>query len=336
MEGVSHDPINQSTQSTRPNQTDHHQQRPYAPKTATIGLTPTPTLDIPITEAFLALYLAFAAANMTLLQRNQRKTPSHKFPLQGPIFGFCMARTTTCIMRIVWASYPHNIRIALAAQILNNAGILIIYIVNLIFAQRILRGMQPELGWNRILSHAFRVIYVLIGGVLAMVITATVLTSYTLDPATKLACAGCLKAASAFLFFITLCPIFLLGAAFLLPRNEENEEAFGTGIMETKALVVFVISCLTITISGFKLGTTFETPRPVADPAWYHSKAAFYCFGYMLEIFILCVIQVVRVDRVFHVPDGSGAVRSYWAASRVGSEKEKEMEESSSRGSEDV
>jgi hypothetical protein len=271
---------------------------------------------------------------MTLLQRNQR-LHNHNFPLQGPIFGFCMARTTTCIMRIVWAAYPHNVRIALAAQILNNAGILIIYIVNLIFAQRILRGMQPKTGWDKTLSNAFKGVYVLIGGVLAMVITATVLISYTLSPATKLACATCLKASTVFLFFITLCPIFLLGAAFFLPRKEENEEAFGTGIMETKALVVFIIACLTITISGFKLGTTFETPRPVADPAWYHSKAAFYCFGYLLEFVVLCVIQVARVDRMFHVPDGSGAVRSYWAAGRVGSEKEM-VESSSSRESEDV
>jgi hypothetical protein len=205
----------------------------------------------------------------------------------------------------------------------------------LIFAQRILRGMQPKTGWDKTLSNAFKGVYVLIGGVLAMVITATVLISYTLSPATKLACATCLKASTVFLFFITLCPIFLLGAAFFLPRKEENEEAFGTGIMETKALVVFIIACLTITISGFKLGTTFETPRPVADPAWYHSKAAFYCFGYLLEFVILCVIQVARVDRMFHVPDGSGAVRSYWAAGRVGSEKEM-VESSSSRESEDV
>jgi hypothetical protein len=269
---------------------------------------------------------------MTILQRNQRKY-HHKFPLQGPIFGFCMARTTTCIMRIVWASYPHNVRIALAAQILNNAGILIIYIVNLIFAQRVLRAMKPKIGWNTVFSNAFKIVYVLIGGVLAMVITATVLKSYTLDPQTKVACADCSKAATVFLFFITLCPLFLLALAFFLPRNEENEEAFGTGIMETKALVVFLIACLTITISGFKLGTTFETPRPLADPAWYHSKAAFYCFGYMLEILILGVVQVARVDRMFHVPDGSGAVRSYWVASQVG---EKEMAESSSRGSEEV
>lgn len=252
---------------------------------------------------------------MTILQTNQKRT--HKFLISGPIFGFCMARTTTCIMRIVWAAYPTNIRIAMTAQILNNAGILIVYIVNLIFAQRVLRGMQPKTGWNPLLSTVFKICYVLIGGVLVMVITATVITYYTLDMQTKLACADALKAAIVFLFFITLAPLLLLAAAFLLPRNDDSEQAFGTGSMKAKALVVFLIACLTITIAGFKLGTTFETPRPIADPAWYHSKAAFYCFGFVLEIVILCVVQIARVDRIFHVPDGSSAVKSYWAASQV-------------------
>jgi hypothetical protein len=269
---------------------------------------------------------------MAILQTNQKR--AHKFLISGPIFGFCMARTTTCIMRIVWAAYPHNVQIAMAAQILNNAGILIVYIVNLIFAQRVLRGMQPRIGWNRILSRVFKICYVLVGGVLVMVITATVVTFYTLDIQTKLACADALKAAIIFLFFITLAPLLLLAAAFfLLPRNEESEQAFGTRSMERKALAVFLIACLTVTIAGFKLGTTFETPRPVADPAWYHSKAAFYCFGFVLEILVLCVVQVARVDRMFHVPDGSSAVKSYSAASQADG---KEMEEGGSgRESED-
>ena len=286
---------------------------------------PTTTVDIPITAVFLTLYITFAAANMTILQTNQRRT--HKFLISGPIFGFCMARITTCIMRIVWAAYPHNVQIAMSAQILNNAGILIVYIVNLIFAQRVLRGVQPKIGWNRILSNVFKMLYGLIGGVLVLVITATVVTFYTLDVQTKIACADCLKAAIVFLFFVTILPLLLLAVAFFLPRNEKSEEAFGSGIMETKALVVFLIACLTITIAGFKLGTTFETPRPISDSAWYHSKATFYCFGFALEILVLCVIQIARVDRMFHVPDGSGAVKSYWAVSQVGSKKE--MEESS-------
>jgi hypothetical protein len=330
MEGVSQHHYNKPKQR-QTNLTPPNKQPPYAPQTATIGGTPNTNIDIPITSIFLALYLTFAAANMTILQTNQ--TRSHKFLISGPIFGFCMARTTTCTLRIVWAAYPHNVRIAMAAQILNNAGILIVYIVNLIFAQRVLRGKQPKIGWNPLLSRVFRICYVLIGGVLVMVITATVITYYTLDMQTKLACAGALKAAIVFLFFVTLAPLLLLAAAFfLLPRDENSEQAFGTRSMETKALVVFLIACLTITIAGFKLGTTFETPRPVADPAWYHSKAAFYSFGFVLEIVILCVVQIARVDRVFHVPDGSSAVKSYWAASQVDG---KEMEASGRRESGD-
>lgn len=277
----------------------------------------------------MALYLAFAAANMTILQKNQKR--NHKFMISGPIFGFCMARNMTCIMRIVWAAKPDNVRIAMTAQILNNAGILIIYIVNLIFAQRILRAMQPRIGWNKIMSRVFQLCYILIGAVLVMVITATVITYYTLNPQTRLACADCLKAAITFLFFITLSPLFLLAAAFFLPsqNHRESEETFGQNTMRTKALVVLLSACLAIVIAGFKLGTTFEPPRPIADPAWYDSKAAFYCFGFLLEIFILGVFQVARVDRMFHVPDGSSGVKSYQQA--VGS---KEMEQS--RGSEEV
>jgi hypothetical protein len=47
------------------------------------------------------------------------------------------------------------------------------------------------------------------------------------------------------------------------------------------------------------------------DPAWYHSRAAFYCFGYMLEIGILCIYVFGRVDKRFHVPNGSWKRRSY-------------------------
>jgi hypothetical protein len=64
-------------------------------------------------------------------------------------------------------------------------------------------------------------------------------------------------------------------------------------------------------LSGCKLGATWEAPRPINEPAWYHSRAAFYCFGYMLEILILAIFVFGRVDKRFHVPDGSAKRRSY-------------------------
>lgn len=270
---------------------------------------PSVGIDIPISAVFMVLYLCFAASNMTIFQLNRKR--NHKFLISGVLFGFCMARTVTCIMRIVWATRQHNIRVAIAAQIFNNAGVLIVYLVNLIFAQRVLRAMHPKIGWNHALSHVFHASYALLAGTLIMVITATVLMFYTLDPQTIQACIDCQRAAVIFLFILTAVPLVLLAASFLLPRSEDREETFGIGSIKIKAILLTATACLATTISGFKLGTTWESARPMNDPAWYDSRAAFYCFGFMLEILILCIYIFGRVDQRFYVPNGSAKRRSY-------------------------
>jgi hypothetical protein len=141
---------------------------------------PTINIDVPITTIFLVLYLGFAAANMVIFQKNRKR--DHKFLFSAILFGFSMARVVTCIMRIVWATRQRDIKVAIAAQIFNNAGVLIVYLVNLIFAQRVLRAMHPKLGWNTALSHAFHVCYGLLFLTLVMVISATVLMTANVLP----------------------------------------------------------------------------------------------------------------------------------------------------------
>lgn len=257
----------------------------------------------------MAIYVGFAATNMTIFQMNRKR--DHKFLMSGMLFAFSMARVITCIMRIVWATKQHDVQIAIAAQIFNNAGVLIVYLINLIFAQRVLRAMHPKLGWNTALSHVFIAGYVLLVGTLIMVITATVIMFYTQNPHTIQACIDCQRAATIFLFFLTTIPLLLLAASFLLPRTTAREETFGVGTVNGKAAMLAVTACLAATISGFKLGTGWESPRPMNDPAWYHSRAAFYCFGFMLEVTILAIYVVGRVDKRFFVPNGSAKRRSY-------------------------
>jgi hypothetical protein len=282
---------------------------PYPPRTAGVGGVPTLTVDVPITAVFMVIYLGLAAANMAIFQKNRKQ--DHKFLISWMLFAFSMARVVTCIMRIVWATRQHDVQVAIAAQIFNNAGVLIVYLVNLIFAQRVLRAMHPKFGWNTALSHVFHVAYGLLVGTLIMVITATVIMFYTLNPHTIQACIDCQRAATIFLFFLTTTPLLLLAASFLLPRSGAREETFGVGTVNGKAVLLVATACLAVTISGFKLGTTWESPRPMNDPAWYHSKAAFYCFGFMLEIMILGIYVVGRVDKRFHIPNGSAKRRSY-------------------------
>ena len=270
---------------------------------------PSISIDVPIASVFLVLYLGFAAANMVIFQRNRKR--DHKFLFSAILFGFSMARVVTCIMRIVWATMQRDIKVAIAAQIFTNAGVLIVYLVNLIFAQRVLRAMHPKLGWNTALSHAFHVCYGLLFLTLVMVISATVLMFYTLNLNTIQACVDCQRAATIFLFLLTTAPLLLLATSFLLPRSTAREETFGVGTVKGKAALLAVQACLATTISGFKLGTTWESPRPLDDPAWYHSRAAFYCFGFMLEVIILSIYVFGRVDKRFHVPNGSAKRRSY-------------------------
>lgn len=256
----------------------------------------------------LAIYAFFAATNMYIFQTNKRR--GHKFIPSALMFGFSMARVLTLILRIVWACYPHGVSIAIAANIFVNAGILIIYILNLLFASRILRALQPALGWNRILSSFYKVLYGLIACALALVIVLSIMSSYTLDPQIHMEALWIQRGALLFMLIFTLIPAVLVAAALLLPSHR-GAETFGQGSMRTKVIVLSIGICLTVTISGFRAGTTWMPPRPVTDPAWYQSRAAFYCFNFMLEIFILALYVPTRIDRRFHVFDGSSKRKTY-------------------------
>jgi membrane protease YdiL (CAAX protease family) len=220
------------------------------------------------------------------------------------LFGFCMARITTLVLRIAWANRQHNVRLAIAANVFVNAGILLVYIINLLLAQRILRAKQPRIGWNPVLRVAYKIIYALIAGALIMVITAMVVSIYTLDKHTQSQCRDVQLAGITLLLVITCLPIPHILVAFLFPRSEQ-EESFGQGRMTTKVIIVALSSALCMLIAGFKTGALWSPQRPVTNPAWFDAKAPFYVFNFVLEILILTLLTFSRIDKRFHIPNGS-------------------------------
>lgn len=209
----------------------------------------------------------------------------------------------TCSTRIAWASHPTNSKLAIAAQVFNNAGIIIIYIVNMVLAQRVLRSKQPKLGWNGAFRFVFKILCGLVVGALIMAIVALVVSINTKNLQTLHSIRDVTLASSTYSLVVAVFPSCMLAIAYLLPTSP-TEEAFGTG-SQGKKLVVLLISCsLAIIIAGFKTGTAWETPRSTLNPAWYDTKAAFYCFEFMLEIIILATFLISRIDNLFHVPDG--------------------------------
>ncbi|RMD43817.1 hypothetical protein DV735_g1321, partial [Chaetothyriales sp. CBS 134920] len=196
---------------------------PYAPPTATVGGLPTVGLDVPICAVMMALYLGAAAGHMALFQLNRRR--NHFFLLSVLMFGFCMARMMTMVMRIVWACHLFNVKIAMAANIFVSAGVLILFIINVIFSQRILRAAHPYFGWHRAVTAAFNLSYILIVGVLAMTITAGVQSAYTLDPSIRQIDRKLQFAASSYMLFFSFLPIPVVAIARPRAAHYAGDEA---------------------------------------------------------------------------------------------------------------
>ena len=281
---------------------------PYPPQTTAVGGVPTIGVDVPICAVFLALYLGGAVSHMTILQLNLRK--GHKFIMSGLLFGFCMARLVTCIMRIVWATRPTNIRVAIAAMIFVSAGVLILFIVNLIFAQRIIRAAHPHFGWHKAISRVFIVLYVLVILMLAMVITATIQSFYTLSSNTHRIDRDLQLATGTYFMCIAFAPIPMIILTFVVPRKTRVEK-FGSGKWRTKIWILLISATVLTLGAAFRTGTSFMNPRLRTNPAWYDAKWCFYIFNFTVEIIVVYLYIALRVDQRFHVPNHSSRPGDY-------------------------
>lgn len=256
---------------------------------------------------------------MFILQTNQRK--GHKFLMSGLMFGFCVARTVTCIMRIVWACYPHNVKVAIAAQIFANAGVLILLLINLIFAQRIVRAAHPHFGWHKAFHFAFLVLYILILLMLATTITATVQSFYTLNPNSHRVDLDIQRATATYFMVISFLPLPMVLLGLVVPRTTRLQK-FGSGRWRTKVWILVTTTTLLCLGAAFRCGTQFKNPRPFNHPAWYQNKWCFYVFYFTVEIIVVYLYIVLRVDRRFYIPNGSKAPGDY-ARDKLGEQEKK-------------
>ncbi|PBP28189.1 hypothetical protein BUE80_DR000928 [Diplocarpon rosae] len=284
--------------------------KPYPPTTAGLGLTPTKSLDGPITAIFLFLFLLGAAAHMTILQVNMRR--GHKFIISGLLFGFCMARATACTMRLVWTSYIADVSVAIAAQIFVAAGVLLLFIINLIFTQRVMRASHPDWAWTKAFSLAFKFYYGSIVLMLIALIFCTVQSFYTLDTNIRRADRDVQLVGSTYFAVAAFLPLPLLALNFILPkpRSTPRVEKFGAGRFRTKILILLFSSFILTFAAAFRAGIAY-VPRPRNNPAWYHSKACFYVFNFAIEVVVVALYAGIRVDKRFHVPNASHGPGDY-------------------------
>ncbi|KAF2248634.1 hypothetical protein BU26DRAFT_302674 [Trematosphaeria pertusa] len=282
-----------------------------------LGGIPSKKVDIPVTAVFLALYIVGGAIHLAIFLLNKKR--GHKFLFSLFIFIFCLARIVTTSLRIATISKPTNIDLAIAASVFVAAGILILFIINLIWSQRVLRSLHPRFGWHTAISTLFRVAYVLIALTLAIVITATVQMFFTLRPRTRTIDRDLQLYAGTFFTIISFLPIPIVLIALAAPRKSKPEK-FGKGRFRTKIWILLIGTTLCCLGAAFRCGTSWIKPVPLVRPMPdYYSKACFYIFVFTVEILVVYLYAIMRVDLRFHIPDGAKGPGSYEASLRVGS-----------------
>lgn len=286
-------------------------QPPYQSTGATLGGRPDVTTDIPLCAVFIAIYLACAVTSISIFRTNLKR--GHKFIISALFTGFCMARVGTCVLRIAWATRLENVSLGIAAQLLVNLGVFLLYIINLLFAQRILRARRPHIGWHRALKAVFITSYICLGLVAVLVISFTVLSFYTLDASLLRACIDIQHAASTYLTVFVVAPYAILLAAYVTkPSQTSPVNAFGRQSIEFKTLILLVLVSLMTLEQGFKYAVSWiQAGYTINDLPWYDSKACFYIFGFMLEVLYILTALSFRSDQLFHVPDGSSKRQTY-------------------------
>lgn len=300
---------------------------PYPATTAALGGLPTISLDVPICVVYLVLFLIGAVSHMTIFRRNVAR--GHKFIISGMMFGFCMSRIVTMIMRIVWAVNPHNVRIAIAANIFVAAGVVLLFVINLLFAQRIIRASHPNSGWHPIFHYTFISIYVIIVLSLLALITSVIQSSYTLNLNTKRIDRDIQLYGQTLYAFVSFLPILLVVGGLVIPRKTRVEK-FGSGRFRHKIAILLLAAVLLCAGASFRVAANYAGgKRPIADPANYQSKACFYIFNFTVEIMVIYLYILVRVDKRFFVPNSSHGPGDY---SRKPEEAGAKREQESSEG----
>ncbi|KAL2754376.1 hypothetical protein ACRALDRAFT_1081436 [Sodiomyces alcalophilus JCM 7366] len=332
---------------------------PYAVQGAFPGLVPNTTTDIPISAVLIALYVGLAATTARLIRSNKRKgTP---FGLAALFIVIAVLRTLGLSLRVAYAVHHDNVNLSIAATVVSNAGVIVLIILNLLLGPRLMRAFfgprRSATGWRRRVSTLpFLVPIPLLPIMLITMINVIILTFFTLDPTVRRNCLTVQRVAVvifAVLAFIPAPPslaVALLGSS---PARNGSRSQVGTakpgsllarvrhpgsytGSVRTSALVLLASSSMLTLGAVIRAVMIFSPPRPLTNPAWYHSRPAFYCFNFVIEILVMVLYLHARFDRRFRGPvevdEKSPVEESLSDPERTLSGGETDVQERSARG----
>lgn len=143
-----------------------------------------------------------------------------------------------------------------------------------------------------------------------MLITCVVDSFYTLNKNSRRIDRDVQLYGQTYYAVVSFLPIPLVVFGLIIPRKTRVEK-FGSGRFRSKIHILIWASFLLCLGAAFRCGTNYKNARPRNDPAWYQSKACFYIFNFAVEVIVIFLYVVVRVDKRFWVPNGSKTAGDY-------------------------
>ncbi|KUI62715.1 hypothetical protein VP1G_09832 [Cytospora mali] len=270
---------------------------PYPLDTAQIGGLPSVSVDIPPLAVFLALYATSAMISIILFEHQRRRHFSCTIPVI--LFLFSGERVLTCVLRMVWAFKLTNVRVAVASQVFSQAGVLLLFLLNLILAERIWLDRKVRARTRLRLRIALITLSTLTVSALIMEIASIIVSVYTLDQKTISTCRNVQRTGATYFLILATTPLAMLALAFLTsPASSTKRQGTSSGEL-VRFPVTIVSSVLCILNAGFKTGVVWTPPRSLFDPAWYHSRACLYVFGFTAEVCVLILLYATCADVKF-------------------------------------
>lgn len=179
----------------------------------------------------------------------------------------------------------------------------VVFAVNLFFAQRLIRAMHPSIGWHPVFSH-FSLFLIWTCPVVTIMNIIAVCVSF-LVPAQAQVAETVLKVGACWNMMLVVTPLFWLFIASAKPGP--TPENFGVGDFRAKAtLLVFSASVMTV---GAAVRLAISSNHNGPDELF--SKATLYTTQFMLELLTVALYGFFRVDQIYHIPNGSSGPGDY-------------------------
>ncbi|KAJ8098657.1 hypothetical protein POJ06DRAFT_257633 [Lipomyces tetrasporus] len=192
-----------------------------AARPAMFGDYPVRKHDIAGSVVCIVCFLVLAVVNMTMLRRNLAR--GHKFIPSGAMFGLCMARIITFSMRLAYTTHPTNINISIAANIFLAAGVVILFILNILFSQRVFTSRHPSLAYVGSLFYTVMRAFYISVIVFLIVLIVTTGVYYHTNHTVQQGISQFRKVAMVYFVVSAFLPIPIVAAAYWIPRSEKDE-----------------------------------------------------------------------------------------------------------------